>query len=238
MALHDEVPRIALAVYAHPDDPEVSCGGTLARWAAAGTAVHMLVCNAGDKGSLDAAANPLEVADVRAAEVSAAAGVMGVTGFELLGYPDGEIENTVDLRHELVECLRRTRPDVVVAPDPTAVFFGDAYVNHHDHRSVGWAVLDACAPMSASPLYFPDAGPPHRVATVLLSGTLEPDYWVDIGATIETKVAAVGCHRSQLAAGDEGEAVVAEVVRARAEEAGKAAGVRYAEGFRRLVLAR
>jgi LmbE family N-acetylglucosaminyl deacetylase len=120
---------------------------------------------------------------------------------------------------------------VVIAPDPTAVFFGSGYVNHHDHRALGWAVLDACAPMSASPLYFPDAGPAHQVADLLLSGTLEPDAWVDISTHVDVKVAALRCHASQLGDGID---MVGSVVEARAAEAGRAGGMRYAEGFRRL----
>ena len=214
----------------------MSCGGTLARWAAAGAEVHLVVCNAGDKGSSDPSTDPEKLVAARADEVAAAAEVMGLAGHVVLGIPDGELENTVDLRAELVGWIRARRPEVVVAPDPTAVFFGDAYVNHHDHRAVGWAVLDACAPMAASPLYFPDAGPAHQVPTVLLSGTLEPDCWVDIAGTLATKLAAVACHRTQLPADDHAEALVEEVVRTRAEEAGRAAGLRLAEGFRRLLL--
>jgi len=233
----DQVPERALAIYAHPDDPEVSCGGTLARWSAAGSDVHLVVCNAGDKGSSDASTDPGKLVDARADEVAAAAALMGLAGHVMLGIPDGELENTVELRTELVTWIRARRPDVVVAPDPTAVFFGDAYVNHHDHRALGWAVLDACAPMAGSPLYFPEAGASHRVSTVLLSGTLEPDCWVDIADTLATKLAAVACHRTQLPGDDHAEAVIEEVVRVRAEEAGQAAGLRLAEGFRRLALA-
>ncbi|MGH9247522.1 MAG: PIG-L deacetylase family protein [Acidimicrobiales bacterium] len=235
--LLDDVPGRALAVYAHPDDPEVSCAGTLCRWTDAGAEVHLVICNAGDKGSFDPDADPADLARERAEEVAAAAALMGLAGHEILGYPDGEVENTADVRARLVGHIRAWRPDVVVAPDPTAVFFADAYVNHHDHRAVGWATLDACAPMAAHPLYFPEAGAAHRVTSVLLSGTLDPDCWVDIAETLDAKVAAVRCHRSQLADGEVGEAVVDEIVRARAEEAGRAAGVRFAEGFRRLLLA-
>ncbi|MGH9119573.1 MAG: PIG-L deacetylase family protein [Acidimicrobiales bacterium] len=237
MTILDLVPARVLAIYAHPDDPEVSCGGTLARWSAAGSEVDLVVCNAGDKGSSDPSTKPETLVAARADEVAAAAAVMGLAGHVVLGIPDGEIENTVELRAELVGRIRARRPDLVVAPDPTAVFFGDAYVNHHDHRAVGWAVLDACAPMAAGPLYFPEAGPAHQVGTVLLSGTLEPDCWVDIAETLATKLAAVACHRTQLPAGDHADALVEEVVRIRAEEAGEAAGLRLAEGFRRLAFA-
>lgn len=236
-ALLGEVPPVALAVYAHPDDHEVSCGGTLARWAAAGAEVHVVVATSGDKGSTDPATVPAELAAQRAAEVEEAAEVLGLTGVHLLGHPDGTLDAVApDLRRELVGLIRRIRPEVVVGPDPTATFFGDAYVNHVDHRVIGWSVLDAVAPAASLPLYFPDEGPAHQVATVLLSGTLEPDVWVDVSGGLEAKVAALFCHRSQLApdAGD----WLADFVRHRTEAEGARVGVAHAEGFRRIRLRR
>jgi len=221
-------------VYAHPDDPEISCGGTLAAWAAAGSEVHVLTCTRGEKGSSDPATDPEELAARRAAEITEAAGVLGLAGHAHLPIDDGEVENTSALRGSVVAVIRAVRPDIVVCPDPTAVLFGDTYFNHHDHRVVGWATLDAVAPAAANPHYFPEAGPAHRVGAVLLSGTLEPNVWVDVAATLDVKVAALARHRSQL--GDEGEEWLRAVVVARAEGDGQAAGVRYAEGFRRLVL--
>jgi LmbE family N-acetylglucosaminyl deacetylase len=234
--LVEVVPDRVLAVYAHPDDPEVSCAGTLARWAGAGAEVHLVICTRGEKGSRDPATDADELAAARAGEVEAACAVMGLAGVDLLGYPDGELDNTAELRGRLVAAIRARRPDVVVCPDPTAVFFGSGYVNHRDHREVGWATLDACAPAAGSPLYFPEAGAAHQVATVYLSGTLDADAWVDIGPVLDVKAAALACHRTQV--GDGGD-WVADLVRRRAEDAGRQAGVsgvRYAEGFRRLVL--
>jgi LmbE family N-acetylglucosaminyl deacetylase len=227
----DDVPARALAVYAHPDDPEVSCGGTLACWSAAGAEVHVVVCGRGDKGSSDPDVVPDELARRRAGEVAAAAHALRLAGHRLLGVPDGEIENTPSLREQLVRIVRELRPEAVVCPDPTATFFGGRYFNHRDHREVGWATLDAVAPAAASPHYFPDAGPPHRVAAVYLSGTLEPDAWVDISDSIEAKAEALLCHESQL--GETGE-WLRQVVRQRAEEGGRQVGVAYAEGFRLL----
>jgi LmbE family N-acetylglucosaminyl deacetylase len=230
-ALLDEAPARALAVYAHPDDPEVSCGGTLAHWARAGADVRLVVVNAGDKGSPDAATDPADLTERRAREVDAAAGVLGLAGVERMGLPDGEVTNDLALRARLVELIRTHRPDIVVCPDPTAVFFGDSYVNHRDHREVGWAVVDAVAPVAASPLYFPEPGPPHQVACLLLSGTFEPDVWVDISDSLELKVAAVQCHESRVG-GDP--ALVAELLRTRTAESGAQVGVSHAESFRRL----
>ena len=228
-----EVPARALAVYAHPDDPEVSCGATLARWSRAGTEVHVLVCARGEKGSTDPATDPDDLARRRVDEMAAAGAVLGLAGREQLPFGDGDLENTPALRAEIVTAIRRVRPDVVVCPDPTAVFFGDTYFNHPDHRGIGWATLDSVSPAAANPHYFPGAGPAHRVASVLLSGTLEPNLWVDVGPTLDAKVEAVLCHRSQLE--EEGEWFGA-VLRQRAEDGGRLAGVRYAEGFRRLSL--
>jgi LmbE family N-acetylglucosaminyl deacetylase len=132
-----------------------------------------------------------------------------------------------------VAVVRRLRPDVVLCPDPTAVFFGQDYFNHRDHRITGFATLDAVAPAAAMPLYFPDAGPAHQVSTVLLSGTLEPDVWVDISTTVDRKGEAVACHRSQFPDGGEW---AGTAVRLAAEDAGRQAGVPCAEGFRRLRL--
>lgn len=224
----EAVPKRVLAVYAHPDDPEVACGGTLARWAGEGADVHVVVCTRGEKGTVDPDVDPDDLSRRRAAEAEAAAAALGVTSVENLGHPDGELRNDLALRGSLVARIRSLRPDVVVGPDPTAVFFGSTYVNHVDHREVGFAVLDACTPAASSPWYFPDAGDAHQVGRIYLSATLEPDTWVDIADVLATKVAALACHRSQI--GDE--ALVDEVVRRRASAAGAPAGLAAAESFR------
>lgn len=228
-----ETPGVVLAVYAHPDDADVGCGGTLARWAKDGSAVHLVVCTDGGKGTRDPMVDPTGLARTRAGELEASSALIGTASVSCLGRHDGELEDSDVLRGTLVELVRRLRPDVVCGHDPTAIFFGQHYFNHRDHRIAGTALLDAVAPAAALPHYFPDAGLPHQVGTVLLSGTLEPDEWVDVTDTIECKAAAVECHRTQFA-GQEGWA--GEAVRQRAAEEGRSAGVPYAEGFRRLIL--
>lgn len=228
-----ETPARALAIYAHPDDADVSCGGTLAKWSGDGALVHVIVCAQGDKGTSDPSADASRLAEERAREVVEASNRLGVAGHRLLGHPDGELANDVTLRRELVRAIRELRPEAVVCPDPTAVIFGSEYYNHRDHREVGYAALDAVAPAAAMPLYFPEEGVPHQVATVYLSGTLEPDVWVDVTGTLELKAEALACHRSQVGEGAEW---MREAVRRRAEDAGARAGVHFAEGFRRLRL--
>src|SRR5262249_52983985 len=125
--LVDDVPASALAVYAHPDDAEVSCGGTLARWAAAGARVYLLLCPVRDKGSIAPSADPTAIAELRSQETADAAAVLNLAGLYRLGYPDGELDNTIAVRGAIAGLVRQLKPDAVVCPDPTAVFFGDRY---------------------------------------------------------------------------------------------------------------
>ncbi len=231
--LLDDVPQRVLAVYAHPDDPDISCGGTLAKWARAGSEVHVVVCAAGDKGSTDPDADRDGIVARRADEARQAAGILKVADVHLLGRPDGEFDNDLLLREELVVLMRRHRPEVVVCPDPTAVFFGAHHYNHRDHRIVGWAALDSAAPASASSHDFPGAGPAHAIPEALLSGSLEPNVWVDIESTIDQKLLAVSRHESQLADANDW---FASALRDGAQHAGRQAGVNYAEAFRRVHL--
>jgi LmbE family N-acetylglucosaminyl deacetylase len=231
--LLDDIPQRALAIYAHPDDPDISCGGTLAKWARAGSEIHVVVCAAGDKGSTDPHADREDIVNRRADEARQAAAILNVVEVHLLGKPDGELDNDVALREELVALMRRHQPDVVVCPDPTAVFFGAHHYNHRDHRSVGWAALDAAAPASGSSRYFPDAGPAFPIHEALMSGSNEPNVWIDIESTIDQKLLAVARHQSQLTDANDW---FASALRDGAQHAGQQAGVRYAEAFRRVWL--
>ncbi len=240
MAASDDIPARALAVYAHPDDPEISAGGTLARWAAGGTEVWVLITARGDKGTSDPAADPAALATLRIEEAAKAAALLGFAGTRHLDHPDGELVDDQDLRESIVRVIREVRPDVVLCPDPTAVFFGDGYYNHHDHRVTGWAALDAVAPAAGNPHYFPqhvaEGLDVHHVSEVYLSGTLEPNCWVDISDTLERKIDAIFCHDSQLP--DEAGEWFRDFLRERAEEAGAAANAKYAEPFRKLTFRR
>ncbi len=230
-----DAPASALAVYGHPDDPEISAGGTMARWADAGAQVWVLICTRGDKGSQDPDEDRDALARLRIEETEAAGEVLGVAGNYHLDYPDGELTNSPELRAEIVRHVRMLRPEVVLCPDPTQVFFQDRYFNHSDHRATGWATLDAVAPAAGNPHYFPeqlgDGLETHEVQGVYLSGTFEANCFVDIEDVLERKIEALFCHASQLTeTGDWFRGFLREI----AEEGGRAAGVRYAEAFRRL----
>jgi len=236
VAAVDEVPASALAIYAHPDDPEISAGGTLAKWAAAGAQVWVLITTRGDKGTPDPDADLAAVAATRVEETAASVELLGLAGHFHLDHGDGEIDESC-LREEIVRHVRTLQPEVVLGPDPTAVFFGDSYINHRDHRVTGWAVLDAVAPAAGNAHYYPehrgDGLGVHHVGRVYLSGTLEPNCWIDISATLERKIDALFCHASQLTETGEW---FRDFLRQSAEEAGRAAGVPYAESFRRITI--
>ena len=238
MAVIDrEIPKRVLAVYAHPDDPEISAGGTLAHWADEGAQVWVLITTRGEKGTTDPKADLDALAKRRIEETAAASDLLGLSGHFHFDYGDGEIVDDSRLREQIVRMIRTLKPDVVLCHHPTAVFFGDSYFNHRDHRVTGWATLDAVAPASGNPHYFTEhlseEMAVHEVKTVYLSGTLEPNCWVDISKTLEKKIDALFCHQSQLVETGEW---FREFLRERAEESGQAAGVPYAEGFRRLNL--
>jgi LmbE family N-acetylglucosaminyl deacetylase len=170
----------------------------------------------------------------RREELQSAADLLGARSVTSLDWPDGTVDNTLELRETLVGLVRKLKPEVVLGPDPTATFFGEVYVNHRDHRETGWALLDAVEPAAAMPLYFPEQGPPHQVRVLLLSGTHEPDVVADVSKTIDTKVKAVLAHASQLA---DDAVAIRDVVLERAEQAGRPVGVAYGEAFRCVELA-
>ena len=229
------IPERALAVYGHPDDPEIAAGGTLARWADAGAIVWVVIATRGDKGSTDPTIDRDALARLRVEETEAACNVLGVERHLHLPHDDGELESDHVLRAEIVQLVRELRPEAVLAPDPSALFFGDTYVNHRDHRMTGFAALDAVSPAAGNPHYFPEqlrnGLEPHQVPRMYLSGTLEPNVWIDIGFTLERKIEALYCHRSQLPDADDG---FRAFLRDRAEQEGRVTGVRYAESFRRI----
>lgn len=229
-AAQSTAPAQVLAIYAHPDDPFISCGGTLKLWAEQGSNIDIIICTQGEKGSHNPDQSTQELADVRRTEADEAAKIIQCNPPIPLGYPDGELNNEPELIEILVEHIRTIRPEVVFCPDPTAIVFGEEYINHRDHRIVGMAVLDALSPAAALPLYFPDRGAPHSVKCAYLTGTLETSMRIDITHTIDAKIAAVKCHQSQLMDYHD----IDGLIRARAQEEGSVSGMHYAEGFRRV----
>jgi len=124
------VPESAMVVVAHPDDAEFMTAGTIARWTGAGARATYVVVTRGDKGSDDPEMTPSRLAAIREDEQRAAGAILGVADFVFMGYPDGYLVHTLELRRDLARLIRRHRPEVVITFDPTNRFFSDSYVNH------------------------------------------------------------------------------------------------------------
>lgn len=191
-------PKTLMCIMAHPDDIDFGAAGSVARWCAEGWTVYYVLATSGDKGTHDPSLSPQELAAIREEEQRAAARVLGVKEVIFLGYPDGFLQATPELRGDIVRLLRKYKPDVVLTWDG----FRPAF-NHHDHRNIGIAVRDAVFPAVRDHLYYPEhAGeglePAFRVNEMLLAGSDSPDYFVDISAYIEKKVDAILCHASQV----------------------------------------
>ncbi|MDQ3990951.1 MAG: PIG-L family deacetylase [Actinomycetota bacterium] len=225
----------ALVVYAHPDDAEFVCGGTVAAWTGAGTEVFYLCVTDGSAGWNGPGRTREEVARLRIPEQQAAGEVLGVSEIRFLGYGDGSLAASLDVRRDIAREVRRLRPDVIATFDPSQLWSGRSYVNHPDHRAVGEATLAVVACDAPTRLQFPellDEGlEPFDVPALWLACDTEAaDRFVDISDTFDLKVKAMQCHRSQL----ENMRIddIAERMRRWATEAGRPGGVELAEAFR------
>lgn len=221
----------ALVLFAHPDDAEYMCGGTVAAWARRGCAVHYVVVTDGSAGSNDPGMTREQLRPVREREQRAAAEVLGVESVTFLGEVDGMLEVNLDVRRKVCREVRRVRPEVLVAPDPSRLWFGNEYINHWDHKQAGLLALTAVMPDAPSRPMFPellDEGlEPFEVPNLWLASDAR-DVYVDIGETMETKLEALAQHVSQR--GEASAPWVRERARLLAEESGE--GYEYAEAFK------
>ena len=136
----------------------------------------------------------------------------------------------------LVRVLRQYRPDVVLSMDPANLRFENVYVGHADHRAAALAVFDAIYPAARNRNFFPELLEeglmPHAVNRIYFFGTADPNSWIDISETIETKVEALRAHKSQVGEFED----LSAWVRERFGQLGKEKGFAYAEAFRQLVI--
>ncbi len=219
-------PESAMVIVAHPDDAEFTVAGTVAAWAKSGCRVIYVVCTDGNAGSHEPGMTREKLAEIRRAEQRAACAMLGVSEVVFLGYDDGQLQPTLDLRRDLVRVIRQHKPQVVMAWDPTRLLIGDEYINHPDHRAAAQAALDAVAPASAMPLLWPEVGAPHQVRQVYIFGHDKPNVWVDMAETIEQKIAALKQHASQMGDWDP-----TEMIKEWGAETGKEKALAYAESY-------
>ncbi len=229
-------PKIALGIGAHPDDLDFSASASIARLASEGVEVYYLIITDGSKGSADISINPSDLVQIRQDEQRAACKILGVKDVFFLGYPDGMLEVTMDLKRDLVRHIRRLKPDVVFAMDPSMIYDADrGFINHPDHRAGGQAVLDAVFPLARDHLSFPEIYTeerlePHKVKTLLLTNFGKQNFYIDVSDSFPQKLESLSAHVSQMPDIVATHAIVTDM----AQKAGSAAGVDYAEGFVRI----
>jgi LmbE family N-acetylglucosaminyl deacetylase len=224
-------------VTAHPDDVDFGSAGTIAAFTAAGIEVTYCIATSGESGGSDRTMTRAEMAALRQDEQRAAAAVVGVTDVRFLGHPDGMVETTRALRRDISRVIRQVKPERVVtqSPERNLEFI---FASHPDHLATGEAAVDAV---------YPDARNPFAHPELLEAEGLEPwtvpELWimgpggqqagvaVDTTDTVDRKVAALMCHKSQLPDPDAVAQRVQDWSRANAELAGLPEG-RSAELYR------
>jgi len=178
-------PVDVLAIAAHRDDAELTCGGTLLKAAGQGYRTAILDLTQGEMGTRGSP-------EIRAAEASRAAEVLGLAARENLDLPDAAIVNDPPTRERLVRAIRRFRPTIVISPAREG--------RHPDHPVTAQLVRDACC-LAGLAILVPDV-PKHRPTKILHCLTfrqdfVKPTFVVDISEDYERKLEAVRCYRSQ-----------------------------------------
>jgi len=225
-----------LVLFAHPDDAEFSCGGTVAKLVQGGNEVFYVSATDGNRGMHTTDVTPEMMAQVRRREMRAAAQVLGVKEVIFLGYEDGQLKEVRDLVGDFMRSIRKIRPDILLTFDAWR-----PYQLHADHRVVGFAATEA-GYLANAPWYYPEHTveklEPHNPREMYLFSAGEPNYWVDISETIELKIEAIKCHVSQVAEPGfhppDAMERLPELQRAQAAQVGQPQGMAYAEAFRKL----
>lgn len=219
-----------MLIMAHPDDAELSSGGSVAIWVSEGRVVHYVICTNGDKGSKDTNTSPFRLAEIREGEQRNAARVLGVDQVTFLRHGDGELENDRAFRNELALLIREYQPKIIVTHDPWR-----PYMVHPDHRAVGFATVDAVVVARDHlfvPLWLELGFPPHAPLEIYFTFPSAPDYVIDITNTIEKKLEAIGKHKSQIERFPQWK----DLIKAMATRMAENEKFSYGEAFKRMVL--
>lgn len=191
----------ALVIVAHPDDADFGAAGTVATWTDAGVGVSYCVVTDGDAGGFDPDVPRSHIPRIRQDEQRAAAAIVGVTDVHFLGYRDGELVVSHDLRRDICRVIRQVRPERVIIQSPERNWTR-IYASHPDHLAAGEAAIEAIYPDARNPFahaaLLADEGlEPWCVPEVWVMATDKPNHFVDVTATYPRKVAALLAHVSQ-----------------------------------------
>jgi LmbE family N-acetylglucosaminyl deacetylase len=199
----DQIERI-LVVVAHPDDVDFGAAGTVARWTEAGIEVAYCMVTSGDAGGFDDTPRH-QMAALREAEQRAAAAAVGVKDVTFLGYPDGRLAASHELRRDLARQIRRVRPQRVLGASPERNW-DRIGVSHPDHLAAGEATLCAVYPDARNPFAHPELLAEDGLAEwtvsevwMMAAPSALVNHAVDITDTFDRKVAALRAHASQTA---------------------------------------
>ena len=225
-----------LVVTAHPDDVDFGAAGTVAAFRDAGVDVAYCVVTDGDAGGSDRSVARAEMARLRREEQRAAALELDVRDITFLGYPDGRLSASIELRRDVTRVIRRVRPQRVLAPSPERrwdlIFASDP-----DHLAAGEAATCAVYPDARNPFAHPElleeGLEPHTVGELWLMASPTATVVVETTDTFERKLAALRRHRSQVGDGEG----LAERLRSQGERVAREAGMRrgtLAEGFQKV----
>jgi LmbE family N-acetylglucosaminyl deacetylase len=228
-----EVSRV-LVITAHPDDVDFGAAGTVAQWTRQGIEVAYGIVTNGDAGGFDPAVARGEIPAIRQAEQRAAGAAVGVSDIHFLGYRDGELAVSHELRRDISRLIRQVRPQRMLIQSPDRNW-SRIPASHPDHLAAGEAAICSVYPDARNPFAHPslllDEGlEAWSVPEVWLMASPTPDHYVDVTDTFPAKMAAIRAHASQLPAPDEIEDRVRQWLEMAAEQGGLPAG-RLAEAF-------
>lgn len=193
----------ALVIMAHPDDPDFTCSGTAIKMVQQGIEVSYMILTNGDKGNHNPEITRNQLIAMRKIEQRNAAELCGVDEVLFMGEEDGFLRPTRDIRERVTREIRRIRPELIICPDPDRYLVGGGYINHPDHRNAGLVALEAIFPAADNPMFYPEMADegylPHKISYLYVIGHADATAKVDITDVIDTKIAAILCHKTQIA---------------------------------------
>ena len=229
----------AMVVIAHPDDAEWGCSGSVAKWCRLGWEVVYVLCTDGSKGTDDRDISSEQLVQIRETEQRQAGKALGLKDVVFLGYPDGYLEPSLDVRRDISREIRRWKPDVLITTSPNRDLVGSNYIGHPDHFAAGEAALSAVFPSARDHLTFPELLheenlQPHKVGEVwVMSYGDDANFWNPLEeGDIERSIAALKSHVSQISNPEE----AGNWMKKRRAALGKQIGSEYAESFRKFKL--
>ncbi len=197
-----EIERI-LVITAHPDDVDFGAGGTVRKWTQSGIEVSYCICTDGDAGGADRDVPRSEIPKIRQAEQRAAGAALGVTDIHFLGYKDGDLQVTQDLRRDISRVIRQVKPQRVLIQSPERNW-DRIYSAHPDHLAAGEAAIYSVYPDARNPFAHPtlldDEGlEAWSVGEVWVMGAPEVNHYEDVTDFLPNKLTALQAHESQTA---------------------------------------